>query len=417
MHAMIPYLTQPLVIIGSVSFVIFLVFRLLTRAPAAPPRAARLPGAAATRIRPRARERERPEDTAVRILRRYGVVVSLGIVLLGVVLVPGEHALPIVAPALPPVDAEAVVASWVKSSRELDRLDAQRQTELTDWKQAALETVAALAELRGRREVSPPAEQALTALAQGRTGDARAVLQSYASRTERDPRQAAAVQHHLGTLLFVDDAQAALAALQRAVDLAPDDAGSWTLLGHLLLRAARLDEAELAYRKTLDLATAAGSQALAANAVTDLGNVQYARGDLERAEALYRKALELDQTLGRKEDVARGYANIGDIYDIRGELEQAERLYRQALAINQELGRREGMASDYGNLGHVFYVGGNLDQAEAMFRQSLELYRALEHRDAMASDYTNLGNVYYHRGDQENAEAMFRQALEIYRTL
>lgn len=416
MHAMIPYLTQPLVILGTISFVILLVFRLLTRAPAAAPaRAARVPGAAATRLRPR--ERERPEDKAIKILRRYGLVVSLAVILLGVILVPGKHELPIVVAPLPPVDASAIVVSWVRSSRELDRLDAQRQTELTDWKQAALETVSALAELRRRKEVSPPPEQALAALAQGQTTEARVVLQSLAARVAKDPRQAATAQRHLGTLLFVDDAQAALDALQRATELAPDDAAGWILLGHLLLRAARLDEAELAYRKMLDLATATGAQALAASAVTDLGNVEYARGELERAEALYRHALELDQALGRKEDVARGYANIGDIYDIRGELEQAERLYRQALTINQELGRKVGMASDYGNLGHVFYVGGNLEQAEAMFRQSLELYRALEHRDAMASDYTNLGNVYYHRGDRENAEAMFRQALEIYRTL
>jgi len=411
MYAMIPYLTQPLVIIGTVSFLSFLVFRLLTHAPAAPPARARSRGMAATRARPR----ERAEDKAIRILRRYGIVASLCLVLLGLFLVPGKHESPVVA--LPSVDDAVIVASWVKSSRDLDRLDAQRQTELTDWKRLARQAVSALAGLRGRKDLSPPAEQALATLTDGRTADARAILQSLAARAGKDPRQAAVVQRHLGTLAFVEDPQSALDAFQRVTELTPDDPDGWMLAGHLFLRAARLDEAELAYQKVADLATASGSQALAASAVADLGNVQYARGDLERAEALYRQALAVDEALGRKEEVARGYANVGDIYDTRGELERAEQMYRQALAINQALGRKEGMAGDYGNLGHVFYVGGDLDQAEAMFRQSLELYRVLEHRDAMASDYTNLGNVYYHRGDHQNAETMFRQALEIYRTL
>lgn len=154
-------------------------------------------------------------------------------------------------------------------------------------------------------------------------------------------------------------------------------------------------------------------QAVAA-AYSNLAIVHQTRGEFDQAEVLYKKALEVHEALGHRDSMARDYNNLGYVYWSRGDLEQAERVYRKSLALHEALADQAGMADNYVNLGSVYWTRRDLDQAEAMYRQALTLNQALDRKEKLANNYGNLGVVYQTRGDLDRAQAMHQKAIEIY---
>ena len=99
----------------------------------------------------------------------------------------------------------------------------------------------------------------------------------------------------------------------------------------LYLEGCRLDEdettweqAERAYLEALRLDPSL------ANALTNLGNLQFRRGDVASAEALYRKALLVDP------QQPEALYNLGFLHSDRGELEVAVDYFERAIAIDPE---------------------------------------------------------------------------------
>ena len=75
-----------------------------------------------------------------------------------------------------------------------------------------------------------------------------------------------------------------------------------------------------------------------AASLNDLGNVSYRRGEYEEAELLYRRALEIRQrALGDDHpDVAATLANLGTLLESQGDHEQAALYYQRALRIAEK---------------------------------------------------------------------------------
>jgi tetratricopeptide (TPR) repeat protein len=258
---------------------------------------------------------------------------------------------------------------------------------------------------------------ALQALQQGDTAKAQAIFAEVLRSKEAEGRQAnkeaAAAACHLGALAYMNNPKEALAAYQKAVQLDPDNADGWNMLGRLLTRTGKLAQAEEAYRKVLALGEARQDKEWQAKAIGNLGLVASTRGELDKAEEMHRKAQEIYQALGHKEGIAAGYSNLGEVCQIRGELDKAEEMYRKSLEISEALGLKEGMALIYGNLGSVASTRGELDKAEEMYRKALALNEALGSKEGMALNYGNLGLVYEKRGELDKAEEMYRKSLEI----
>lgn len=99
----------------------------------------------------------------------------------------------------------------------------------------------------------------------------------------------------------------------------------------LYLEGCRLDEDE----STWDRAEEAYLKALAldpslANALTNLGNLQFRRGDIEAAEGLYRKALAVDP------QQPEALYNLGFLHSDREEFETAVDYFERAIAIDPD---------------------------------------------------------------------------------
>ena len=122
----------------------------------------------------------------------------------------------------------------------------------------------------------------------GRLDEAQPI---YAALLECAPRRADLVSQ-LGILQHQrGDHERALASMQRAVELRPDEPGLWNNLGNVLVELERPEEAERAFERSLEL----GDNA---EAHSNIARVRRGRNDWPKSEAAARRALALEPDSG-----------------------------------------------------------------------------------------------------------------------
>ncbi|MFA7242930.1 MAG: tetratricopeptide repeat protein [Sulfuricellaceae bacterium] len=146
----------------------------------------------------------------------------------------------------------------------------------------------------------------------------------------------------------------ALAALQKATELLPDDDDAHNNLGNALRDRGQLEAALASYTKALEMEPGF------AEAHYNLGNVLQDLGRPDGAVASYRRALEL------KPDFAAAHGNLGVALKDCGLLDDAAASCRRALEIKPDF------ADAHNNLGNVLKDLGQLDGALASYRRALE---------------------------------------------
>ena len=116
----------------------------------------------------------------------------------------------------------------------------------------------------------------------------------------------------------------ALAALQKAAALLPDDEEVQYNLGSTLHNLGRLDEAAAGYRRALAL------KPNYVEAHNNLGNTLKDMGQLDEAAASYRRALQI------RPDYAEAHCNLGNTLNELGQPVDAEASLRRALQIKPD---------------------------------------------------------------------------------
>lgn len=180
-----------------------------------------------------------------------------------------------------------------------------------------------------------------------------------------------------------------LAALQRAVDLAPGDADASLNLGTALLAQGRGGEAIIALRRAVDLRPASPG------AIVQLGNALAHAGQHAEAEAAFRDALCRD---GGSADAMLGLA---DTLSRRGSLAEAELLCERVLVLHPQHPMPHFCKGDLRRL------AGRMPEAAA------EYARVIEQAPAYLPAYNNLGNVLIELGQLTAAAKIFADALAI----
>ena len=214
-----------------------------------------------------------------------------------------------------------------------------------------------------------------------------------------------------------------LQALQKAVELLPNDAEAHSNLGIVLKNLGQLDDAVSIFRRAIKL------KPDFAEAHNGLGNALQDLGQLENAVTSYREALKLKpnfaqahtnlgvvlQALGQldaalvscqravviKPDFAEAHYNLGNIQKALGQFENAVASYRRAIELKPDF------ADAYTNLGAVFQA---LGQSNSAVESCLLAVRI---KPECAEAHYNLGNVLKELGRPNEALASFRRALEI----
>lgn len=154
----------------------------------------------------------------------------------------------------------------------------------------------------------------------------------------------------------------ALATLQRAAELLPDDAEMHNNLGNALRDTKQFDGAAASFRRALKI------KPDYAEIHNNLGNVLQDLGQLDGAVASYRKALEINPR------IVEAHNNLGVVLRELRQFDDAVASYQRALEI------RPDYAEAYNNLGGVLRDLGRLDGAVACYARALALQPyALQH--------------------------------------
>ncbi len=209
------------------------------------------------------------------------------------------------------------------------------------------------------------------------------------SLTQRFPRHGFSWKMLAAVLQQQRRLEDALAPMQTAVALLPQDAEAHSNLGITLKSCNRLTEAETSHRRALELNPAS------AEAHNNLGVTLKSQGRLSEAEASYRRALELQPAY------IHAHGNLGNLFKELGRLPEAEAAFRRALELRPE----DALAQ--GNLGALLQLQGRLADAEVCYRRALEL------RPEDIVTHSNLGTLLGSLGRLTEAEASLRQALAL----
>jgi predicted O-linked N-acetylglucosamine transferase (SPINDLY family) len=190
------------------------------------------------------------------------------------------------------------------------------------------------------------------------------------------------------TYLTRGDREAAASSARRTVERDPHDVEAWNLLG-VSLEAVEPDAARAAWEKAVALAPGEPE------AHFRIGDFERRRGDHEAAIAAYRAAL----ATGFRHPVLLN--NLGLSLQARGQLDDAVRCFREAVEAQPTL------AQGHANLGDVLRL-------ERRFADALSAYmRALELSPGVAKLWVNLGVCQHRTGAFDAARESFERALAL----
>ena len=211
-----------------------------------------------------------------------------------------------------------------------------------------------------------------------------------------DPHSAEAYGSALAEIDQADGrTQDAITAVQRAIDLAPNDSRWPVRLGIIYFSSGKLEEAAAAWQKGAELDPQNNA------AFYDLGLARMQLGQLNEA----RKDLEKVLSIQPDPDA---YTALGSLFELQGN-------YGQAVAMNQKaIARRPGDYQVWGNLGSAYLWSGEHDKSVQAYRKAIELGEA---ERTKSPDDTNLlvqlGDYYASSGQAGPSEVLLRKALAL----
>ncbi|MBI4600887.1 MAG: tetratricopeptide repeat protein [Planctomycetes bacterium] len=214
-------------------------------------------------------------------------------------------------------------------------------------------------------------------------------------------------------------------------------------VGDIRRLLGRPDEAEIAYRRAVELLAGPGDAGRGASDRRDLaraheglGRVLADRGRHGEAETSFAEAIRIGEGVlrgapddrGAWKDLAEGLQCLADAQGKRGKDREAEEACRRALEIQDRLVQAKGgeqtrlaLASSLARLARILEGKGDVEGAEQTYRNALELLEKLqpglaagpEARAELASAHQKLGVLLLNTGRQAEGEKEIRAGLEL----
>jgi len=219
-------------------------------------------------------------------------------------------------------------------------------------------------------------------------GQADEALTAFDKAIELQPDYAEAHNNRGNALLKQRRGERAIAAYQAAIRIKPDYAQAYSNLAHSLHLQGAWTAAAEACRKAISLAPQS------AEAHHNLGMILAVQGQYAQAVAELQRAIEL------RPQFPAACNSLGNAYKGLGDLTAAEEAYRNAIALNAT------DAMVYHNLGELLVARGEHDAAAKAYQQAIGL------QPTFASGHRALGDLYRSQGRQVEAVACYQEALK-----
>lgn len=220
---------------------------------------------------------------------------------------------------------------------------------------------------------------------------------------------------------------------------------SYNKLGNIANAEGNLSQAEMYYKKALEICIALADETNTVEARRDLsisyimlGSIAQVEGNLSQAKIYYEKAFEIDKELAAETstvearlDLSISYKSLGNIALAEFNYSQAKSYYEKALEIQKTIAEETDtveahsvLASSYNTMGFIIQNEGNIIQAKMYYEKALEIAKALadktntvKARCDLANNYDNLGNIAKSEGNLNKAKMYYKLAMEIRKAL
>lgn len=195
------------------------------------------------------------------------------------------------------------------------------------------------------------------------------------------------------------------------------EAEALTDLGDMQYMTGNYSAAADSLDQALKLSRHSGNLLSEAEALRFLSFVQYETGDRSAAITSLSRALDCFRVLGNQIEEAGVLGYIAVVQHANGQYAAAAANQEKALALHRELGDRYGEANALNFLGAVQDSLGEYAAAAANQKQALALHRELGNRFGEANALHWLGCAQQGYGDYAAATASQQRALDLYREL
>ncbi|WP_405228286.1 tetratricopeptide repeat-containing sulfotransferase family protein [Lentisalinibacter sediminis] len=193
--------------------------------------------------------------------------------------------------------------------------------------------------------------------------------------------------HQAIRLLNGGDAEGAIAVCREALAEDPDNINFTALMGAILLKARRVDEAEEQLRRAIALAPSF------AKPHEDLGLLLLQQRRNEEAEEMLRRAVTLDP------DLEQAHFHLGRALLANGKSGEADEAFERCFALNPEKRRLAEAAR--------LHRSGKVEEAERLYR------RVLKDNPESVTALRLLGVIAMQSGHPENAEELLSKAVRL----
>jgi predicted ATPase/DNA-binding SARP family transcriptional activator len=184
-------------------------------------------------------------------------------------------------------------------------------------------------------------------------------------------------------------------------------------LGMLTVRAGDLVEAQAAFERALDLATAAADELGTAGALELLSVTAYMGGDHDRAAELGARAVAAAERSGDAQQLARARSMLALPLIVVEQLDRARSLLEANLAFYKEMEDAGYVAHVETNLAEVDLQEGNVTSAMERALRSLETFERMGADNLAAFLFELLGAAHLAAGRQDKAITEFRKAIDL----
>jgi putative nucleotidyltransferase with HDIG domain len=174
-------------------------------------------------------------------------------------------------------------------------------------------------------------------------------------------------------------------------------------------RSNQSGDARVLCNRSVAVASEAGNDVLAAEALNTLGGIDLEAGPLTEARRHFQRAVELGGT--SRELRARVEQNLGILASIQGDLQGALACYARSLEAYESCGDDHGCAIAYHNLGMVSAQRQLLDEADRYFTRSYAIATRANDVYLRALCLLNHAEVYFARERYEAARRNAEDAL------
>lgn len=222
----------------------------------------------------------------------------------------------------------------------------------------------------------------------------------------------------------VDGAQALRQRTQSAGEAAYQDADydlamACVLLGRILRLAGAagaalplVAEARQRFENVEAARPGCGAARMASASIIEAGDCLQALGRLDEAEAAYERAIQLDEARQTHRDVAVGKGQLGTVRLLQRRYTDALAAYEDARQTFESLGEPGSVATIWHQIGMVHQEAGQPQAAEDAYRRALAIMVRLGDTASQAGTLHQLGNLHNQLGRLEEAAAFYRQAAD-----